>query len=173
MVSCGSIKNICELLNHDLLCMLPLLQVPCTMFEFHWLCLFLTCRAHVVSVGYLLQGNILDVKGLWWVVLLLRVNHTWELGLRAHCHPSTLPLETNSIQYGLAKMNWAAWGKGFFFRKNVYCLLIYFPILLCWCTKENINQTGVGLFILRMAFICFHKWTPYCICFTADSLLYN
>lgn len=81
--------------------------VPCLTPD----CPFLTCRAHVVSVGYLLQGYILDVKGLWWVVLLLRVNHTWELGMRAHCPPSTLPLETNNVRYDWAKTNRATWNR--------------------------------------------------------------
>lgn len=72
--------------------LVPGLRWPCS-------CPFPTCRAHVVSIGYLLQRYILGVKGLWWVILLLRVNHTWELGLRAHCNPSTLPLGTNNTQY--------------------------------------------------------------------------
>lgn len=29
-------------------------------------------------------------------MLLLGVNHTWELGLRAPMHPSTLPLQTHN-----------------------------------------------------------------------------
>ena len=60
---------------------------------------FLTCRTHVAPIGYLLQGYIMGMKGLWWVKLLLGVNHTRELGLRAHCHSSTLPLGTKRMMW--------------------------------------------------------------------------
>lgn len=56
------------------------------------LVLCLTCWACVRSIRYFLQGYPMGLKRLRGVKLLLRVNHTWELGLRAHCYSSSWSL---------------------------------------------------------------------------------
>lgn len=110
----------------------PWLKYACGLF-FQYLvpcltvCPFLTPGAHVVSVGYLLQGYVLDVERLGRVVLLLGVNHAWELGVRAQCHPSTLPLETNNTRFGLAQMSWATWNRGISVRQLIpFCMLGFY-----------------------------------------------
>lgn len=104
----------------------------------------LTCRAQVVSVGHLLEGYVLEVKGLWWVVLLLGVNHTWEEGRRSQCHASTVPLERNIAQDGSASVN----------NRILYIYVCMYILLNSWFTS------------VRFGFICFNvqSWSNFGVC---------
>lgn len=53
--------------------------------------MLLTCGTEVMSIGDLLQGDVLEVEGPGRV-MLLGVNDSRELGLWSQSHPSILPL---------------------------------------------------------------------------------